>query len=166
MSLGSESPSMMKVLLILTMGEWRYDCLRPFPVDEVFSFLKGLRPPVDLPELPKPRKKSAKTPHSFPDDWKNLISSYEPNFEKARKRFRKGYASKFAHFLTGNNYEPWSKSTTWRHVGAPNETNVRKSLGGIISLFKEWKFIEETNIPGRYQRVENSVPYLERLLKP
>ena len=109
------------------------------------------------------RTKSPKKTNSFPDDWDNLINSFEPYFENARKNFSKDKARKLAQYITSEKYVPWSKSVTWRHVGVPNETNERKKLGPVISLFRKWRFIEEEEGSDKHIRVEESIPYLKKL---
>jgi len=47
----------------------------------------------------------------------------------------------------------------------PNETNERKKLGPVISLFREWQFIEEEKGTDKYVRVEESIPYLKKLFE-
>ena len=131
--------------------------------DEILKFLKTLKP-KDVPKLTKLPIKPDKI-HSFPEDWDRLLNSYEPVYERARKRFSKDNARKLAQYITSENYEPWSKSTTWRHVGLPNDTKERKKLGPVVSLFREWRFIEEAGVRDMYKRVEESVSFLAKLLK-
>ncbi len=132
---------------------------------EIMEFLKTLKPKYDVKEPMRSRAKLHRKTFSFPDDWEKLISSYEPVYERSRKLFNKDYASRFANFLTSNRYEPWSKSTTWRHVGVPNDTSERKKLGPVVTLFLKWGFIEQAEITDKYNRVEESVPYLQKLLE-
>lgn len=133
--------------------------------DEILEFLRRLKPRDDFPEHPRSRTKRSKKSHSFPDDWKELLSSYEPDYDKARKKFGKGYNLKLAQYIISDNYKPWSKSTTWRYLGMPNDPNERKKSGPVILLFREWRFIEEVGGTDKYKRVEESVQYLEKLLE-
>jgi len=132
---------------------------------EILEFLRTLKPRIKFQEYTISRTKSVKKIHSFPDDWDQLLNSYEPDYEGARKRFRKDNYLKLAQYVISENYKPWSKSTTWRHVGVPNETTERKKLGPVISLFREWRFIEEIGGTDKYKRVEESVPYMEKLIE-
>jgi hypothetical protein len=133
--------------------------------DEILEFLRTLKPSDDFQEHPISRTKKPKKSHSFPYDWEQLISSYEPDYDRARKRFRKDYYRKFGCYIISDKCQAWSKSTTWRHVGVPNEANERKKLGPVVSLFREWGFIGETGGTNMYERVEESVPYLKKLLE-
>jgi predicted type IV restriction endonuclease len=133
--------------------------------EEILEFLRTLRTSDDFPEYPRSRTKKPKKSRSFPDDWDQLLSSYEPDYDKARKKFSKGYNLKLAQYVISENYKPWSKSTTWRHIGMPNDSNEKKKSGPVITLFREWRFIEEVGGTDRYKRVEESVPYLKKLLE-
>jgi len=133
--------------------------------DEILGFLKTLQTSGDVIEPPRLRTKRPKKRPSFPDDWEQLLNSFEPDYEQARKRFRRGYNCKLGQWIISENYKPWSKSITWRHVGAPNETNERKQLGPVVAFFRKWRFIEEEENTNKYVRVEESVPYLKELLE-
>lgn len=127
--------------------------------EEILKFLQTLKP-YRLP----PRKKPPKLPPRLPKDWELLLASFEPAYERARERFRSGYYRKLAQYLIGGQYGPWSKITTWRHVGAPRDPGERKKLGPVVALFREWRFIEEAE-GAMYKRVEEGVPYLKKLLE-
>ncbi len=133
--------------------------------DEILEFLRTLKPRDDFPEHPRSRPKKPKKSHSFPDDWEELPNSFEPDYYKARKKFSKGYNLKLAQYVISETYKPWSKSTTWRHIGMPNDPNEKKKSGPVITLFREWRFIEEVEGTDKYKRVEESVPYLKKLLE-
>lgn len=133
--------------------------------EEILKFLKTLEPSADVLKPPRPRTNRPKKIHSFPVDWEQLLSSYEPVYERARKRFSNEYLRNLAQYLTSEKYEPWSKSITWRYAGAPNEPNIRKQLGPVIAFFREWRFIEDEEGTDKYVRVEESVPYLKKLLE-
>ena len=130
--------------------------------EEILQFFRALKSPDAPAERPKELRKPHIS-HLFPEDWQKLLDSFEPEYERARQRFREGYYRKFAQYLIGDQYVPWSKSTTWRHIGVPNITEERKRLGNVISLFKKWHFIEDAERPDLYQRVEKSVTYLQKL---
>ena len=132
---------------------------------EILSFLKALKPPGESGVRVKSRMKHTKEPLSFPEDWQKLIDSFEPEYDRPRKRFLEGYYRKLAKYLIGEKYSPWSKSTTWRHVSAPNDTSERKKLGNVISLFRKWHFIEDADKADMYQRVDESIPYLQKLIE-
>jgi len=132
--------------------------------DEILTFVKSLKPKISTTEPISRRTRKSEKDHSFPNDWHSLLDSYEPEYERARARFRKAYYSKLGHYLISDKYGPWSKSTTWRHVGIRNDPNERKKLGPVISLFREWHFIEDGEGIDMYKRVEDSVPYLTKLL--
>lgn len=133
--------------------------------EEILSFFAALKLPAAPAEHVKERTRRTKKSHSFPEDWHELLHSFEPEPHRARTRFREGYYRKLGQYLISGQYRPWSKSTTWRHVGAPDVTNERKKLGPVISLFREWHFIEEAETVDVYQRVEESVLYLQKLLE-
>jgi hypothetical protein len=131
--------------------------------DEILNFLKTLQTRDYTPEpgIIKPPKKL-----SFPDDWDKLLNAYETRYEKARYQFRKSYHHNLGQWLISEEYKPWSKSITWRLVGAPNEPNKRKQVGPVVQIFKEWGFIKEEKERGdKYVRVDESVPYLKKLLE-
>jgi predicted type IV restriction endonuclease len=132
--------------------------------DEILRFLGTLKTsdgaPITKTKLPK-----GGIP-SFPDDWDKLLNSYEPRYERARKRFLEGYYRNLGQWLISKDYEPWSKSTTWRRVGTPNEASKRKQVGPVVTLFRDWQFIKEEKEGGdKYVRVEESVLYLTKLLE-
>jgi hypothetical protein len=133
--------------------------------EEILSFFKALKPPDAPTGRPKKRMRQAEKSHSFPEDWQKLLNSFEPEYDRASRRFREGYYRKLAQYLIGDQCSPWSKSTTWRHVGTPKDRDERKKLGPVISLFREWHFIEDAEGVEMYQRVEKSVPYLKKLLE-
>lgn len=131
--------------------------------EEILAFFKALELPSPPTEVTKKRTRRDQKPLSFPEDWQQLLDSFEPRYEKARKRFRKGYYLKLAQYLIRDQCRPWSKTTTWRHVGMSSDPNERKRLGPVIALFREWHFIEDAEGIGMYQRVEDSVPFLRKL---
>lgn len=133
--------------------------------DEILEFLRMLKIKHDIPERPILRTKSAKKTYSFPDDWDQLLNSYEPDYERARKRFRKDNYLKLGRYVISEECKPWSKKTTWRHVGLANNARERKKLGPVMSLFREWRFIRETEAGDMYERVEESLPYLKKLVE-
>lgn len=133
--------------------------------EEILTFFKALKPPGASAERARKRMGRAQKSHSFPEDWQKLLDSFEPEYDGASRRFREGYYRKLAQYLIGGQYGPWSKITTWRHVGAPRDPGERKKLGPVISLFRKWHFIEDAEGAEMYQRVEESVPYLRKLLE-
>jgi predicted type IV restriction endonuclease len=135
-----------------------------FESDEILEFLKKLEISGDIPRPLKDRGKRRRT-FSFPRDWEQLLNSYEPEYERARKRFRRGYNLKLAQWVINENYTPWSKSITWRCAGVPNEPNAKKQLGPVVAFFREWGFIKEEEGTDKYVRVEEGVPYLKKVLQ-
>jgi len=133
--------------------------------EEILTFLGKLKLPSASAERSKKSTRRAQKSHLFPEDWQRLPDSFEPQYDGARRRFREGYYRKLAQYLISDQYGPWSKSTTWRHVGTPRDTSERKKLGPVIALFREWHFIEDAEGVEMYQRVEESVPYLQKLLE-
>lgn len=89
--------------------------------EEILTFFKALRPLDASSERTKKMMRRAKKSHSFPEDWQRLLDSFEPVYEGARRRFREGYYRKLLQYLISNECAPWSKSTTWRHVGMRND---------------------------------------------
>ena len=131
--------------------------------DEILKFLKnfGKKDVAPPPTQPPPHKVL-----SFPDDWDKLLTSYEPFYERARKRLLEGYYHNLGKWLISEDYKPWSKSVTWRYAGTPNEPNKRKQVGPVATMFREWLFIkEEKEGSDRYIRVEESIPYLKKLFE-
>ena len=135
--------------------------------EEILSFFNALKPPRTFAVPAKKRtKRPQKEDHLFPEDWQKLLDSLEPEYARARRRFSKGYSPKLAQYIISDQYSGvWSKSITWRYVGARNETNEKKKLGPVMTLFREWNFIEEIEGTDKYERVEESVPYLQKLLE-
>ncbi len=164
-------PATLDTLITERMGDLLELVRRDLPSElditdeEILTFFKALKPPTvsDVPAK-KGMRQSQKT-LSFPEDWQQLVVSYEPKYEGARRRLREGYYRKLAQYLIGNQYSPWSKETTWRHVGTSRDAGDRKKLGPVVALFIEWRFIEEAEGARKYQRVEASVPYLRELLE-
>jgi hypothetical protein len=96
-----------------------------------------------------------------PKNWEQLIESYESPYRLARWFFRTSYYRKLGEYLINQNYKPWPKDLTWKHVGLPEGSNEKK-VGHAVVLFREWGFIKETG--EKYCRVEECVPYLKKLL--
>jgi len=111
--------------------------------------------------LPQPR-----SPNWAPKlkDWERLIDSYESPYRLARWFFRTSYYRKLGEYLISENYKPWSKDSTWRHLGLSNGINEEKKVRHAMILFKEWGFIKETEAD-KYCRVEGCPPYLKKLLE-
>lgn len=129
--------------------------------EKILDFLKTLQlPDVGRPPPPPPPPEEK----IFPYDWEQLLTSFEPKYEKDRGRFFSDYYRTFGRYLISEKYQPWSHKTTWRHAGLPDNPNEKKKCGNIIVLFKEWQFIEKVD-GARYQRVEEKVPYLIKLLE-
>lgn len=134
--------------------------------DEILDFLRTLKSSEDAPEHPRLRTKRPKKELSFPDDWKKLIESHEPIYEKPRKRFRDSFYSKFGEWIISDKYQPWHYTTTWRYAGLRDETKEKKKSGWVITLFKEWGFIEKMKIDNdKYVRVDEGVQYLKKLFE-
>jgi hypothetical protein len=47
----------------------------------------------------------------------------------------------------------------------PNDPTEKKKLGPVITLFKEWGFIREAGAGDMWERVEEGVTYLKKLLE-
>ena len=131
---------------------------------EMLEYVKSLKPPVSPAAHAVRSTRQAEIELSFPKDWEYLLDSFEPLYERARNRFRKDNYRKLGEYLVGEECTPWSKKTTWRYVGASSDIKARKRLGTVISLFKKWNFIESVEKDKKYKRVEESIPYLKRLL--
>jgi hypothetical protein len=97
-----------------------------------------------------------------PKNWEQLIESYESPYRLARWFFRTSYYRKLGEYLINENYKPWSKDLTWKHIDLPESSNVRKKVEHAVVLFREWGFIKESG--EKYCRVEECVPYLKKLL--
>lgn len=128
--------------------------------DGILEFLKTLKTSGPPPPPPQPPARS------FPGDWEKLLNSFEPLYEGKRKRFLEGYYRILGQWLISEEYQPWSKAVTWRIVGTSNEPNKRKQVGPVVTLFREWQFIKkDKERSDKYVRVEESVPYLKKLLE-
>jgi hypothetical protein len=99
-----------------------------------------------------------------PINWEQLIDSYESPYRLARWFFRTSYYRKLGEYLISENYKPWSKDSTWRHIGLTNGTNEGKKIRHAVILFREWGFIEESGAD-KYCRVDECTPYLKKLLE-
>ena len=128
--------------------------------DEILSFFRALKPPSASAGHAQKRKRQNQKSLSFPEDWQELLTSYDDKYMGARKRFQKDYYRKLAQYLISDQYKTWSKKSTWRHAGTSNDSNDKKKFGPVITLFREWHFIEVAEGEGMYKRVEESVPYL------
>ena len=132
--------------------------------EEILTFFKELKWARTVVKHSLKRGKEQRD-LSFPQDWQKLLDSFEPEYDRARSRFREGYYRKLAHYLVDDQCRPWSKSATWRYVGAPKDADERKKLGPVIALFREWHFIEDAEGVEMYKRVEDSVSFLKKLLE-
>jgi hypothetical protein len=99
-----------------------------------------------------------------PINWEQLIDSYESPYRLARWFFRTSYYRKLGEYLISENYKPWSKDSTWRHIGLTNGTNEGKKIRHAVILFREWGFIKEAGAD-KYCRVDECTPYLKKLLE-
>ena len=97
-------------------------------------------------------------------NWERLIDSYESPYRLARWFFQTSYYRRLGEYLISENYKPWSKNSTWRHLGLPNSKNEEKKVRHAVILFREWGFIEETGTDN-YCRVEGCSSYLQKLLE-
>jgi len=131
--------------------------------DEILTFFRALKPRDAFDGHDRPLEPPDTL--SFPEDWQKLLDSFEPAYDRARSRFREGYCRKLAQYLISDQCSPWSKKTTWRHVGMSKDAGERKKLGPVISLFRKWHFMEDAERVEMYQRVEESIPYLRKLLE-
>jgi len=126
--------------------------------DEILLFLNTLKSEVPRQEI------KSKIWFSDPGKWKQLVDSHESQYRLARWFFRTSYYRKLGEYLIHENYRPWSKDSTWRHVGLPNGATERKKIDHAMFLFQEWGFIEDSG-DEKYSRVEGCVPYLKQLLE-
>jgi hypothetical protein len=126
--------------------------------EEILQFLKKSRP-----EYSPPQTKS-QIWFSNPGKWEQLVDSHESPYRLARWFFRTSYYRKFGEYLISENYKPWSKDSTWRHAGLPDDTKEKKKVEHAVVLFQEWGFIEDTG-DSKYCRVEECVPYLKKILE-
>lgn len=126
--------------------------------EEIVHFLNAFKP-----EFLPPQAKS-QIWFSNPDKWEQLIDSHESHYRLARWFFRTSYYRKLGEYLINENYRPWAKDSTWRHVGLPNGVNERKKINHAVFLFQEWGFIKEAG-DEKYCRVDGCVPYLKQLLE-
>jgi len=97
-------------------------------------------------------------------NWERLIDSYESHYRMARWFFQTSYYRKLGEYLISNNYTPWSKDSTWKHLGLSDGTKEEKKVRHAVALFQEWGFIEETG-NDNYSRVVGCSPYLKKLLE-
>lgn len=97
-------------------------------------------------------------------NWDRLIDSYESPYRLARWFFRTSYYRKLGEYLISENYRPWSKDSTWRHLGLMSGKNEEKKVRHAVMLFQEWGFIKETEAE-KYCRVEGCSPILKQLLE-
>ncbi len=97
-------------------------------------------------------------------NWERLINSYESQYRMARWFFQTSYYRKLGEYLISNNYTPWTKDSTWKHLGLSDGTKAEKKVRHAVALFQEWGFIEE-NGNDNYSRVVGCSPYLKKLLE-
>lgn len=97
-------------------------------------------------------------------DWDLLIDSYNSHYRLARWFFQTSYYRRLGEYLISEGYKPWSKDSTWRHVGLTNDSNVEKKVRHAEALFLEWGFIKKTD-GDKFSRVEGCSSYLKRLLE-
>lgn len=134
--------------------------------EEILEFFTTLNPPEVAPGYSRSKVKPPKPARSSPEDWEQLLDSFDPEYEGARKRFNKDLNLKLGRYLISQGYKPWSSKITWRLVGLTEDKDERKKSGPVVTHFKDWGFIKQSE--GRedmYERVEDSVPYLKRLFE-
>lgn len=130
--------------------------------EEILEFLRTLKQYDGATEHLRRVTKQPERTREFPDEWKELLDSDEPEYEQDRKRFRSDPNRKLAQYLISEEYKEWSKKNTWKHAGIPKERAKRS--GPVITLFSKWRFIEKAEGRGMYKRVEDSFQYLKKLL--
>jgi hypothetical protein len=74
-------------------------------------------------------------------------------------------------YLISNEYEPWPKTVTFSLFGLKRRgTETKTVTGPAVGVYKEYGFVDIVNPQARqneitYQRVEEAIPYLKRILK-
>ncbi len=141
--------------------------------DEVFKFLQTCQPtPSDVEHPPTSRGKTEMFSPS-PDEWENLISNdRDPKYKKARKQLLQNQRTRLAQYIVGEKYEPWRAIITYSILGLGTRSSETKTITGpAVGIYRKWGFIRlqdsSESKPGRmiYERVEEAVPYLKRLLE-
>jgi hypothetical protein len=132
--------------------------------EQILEYFKALQPPSAPTARPRKGRRPDQEPLSFPEDWQELLDSFEPKYSKPRRRFQQALYRKVGQFIIDQS-EPWSKRTTFMYVGiAREDESERRRLGPVMALFNEWNFIQESG-DKRWQRVDKSVPFLKKLLE-
>jgi len=133
---------------------------------EILEFLTTLKLPEVAAGYRGSKIKQPKIIRSSPQDWEQLLDSFEPEYERARKRFNKDFYLKLGRYLISQGYKPWSSKTTWRLIGLPDDGDEKKKGAPVVTHFKEWGFIKQSESrEDMYERVEDGVPYLKKLFE-
>jgi hypothetical protein len=107
----------------------------------------------------------------FPPEWEKLVTSLEPRFVKARETLLTEPRRKLGEYLISNNYEAWPQTLTYSLLGLPTRGSDTKGVTSpALGLYKKYGFIEVVDPQARpdeitYQRVDEAMPYLRRILQ-
>jgi hypothetical protein len=169
-------PQCLKKLLSTMKGEFLELARKALPaelmVDDqtIIDYFDGLNAQVSSATRER-RPPSHRILDAGPEDWEKLVTSDEPQYEKARVVLLRQERSKLGEYLVGDSYKPWSKALTFKLLGYPRRgTDTKGKTSQAIRPYKKWNFIREAASQDRrvkgevYERVEESVPFLKRLL--
>ena len=134
--------------------------------EEISEFLRTLKHYDVGTESSRLGPKKPEIIRKYPDEYEQLLASDLPNYDMARRRFRRDLYRKLGEYLISEKYKPWAKSRTWKLVDiSDNKPHEKKKVGPVIGLFMEWRFIEKAEGRDMYKRVEDGVEYLKKLLE-
>ena len=139
--------------------------------EEILQFLKDcLRKGADTrrPSFPEKRTREFRP---CPPEWERLVTSREPRYAKARETLLTDPRRKLGEYLISNDYEPWRITMTYSLLGLQRRGSDTKTVTGpAVGRYRLYGFIEVVDPQARpdeitYQRVEEAMPYLRRILQ-
>ena len=138
------------------------------PSEKILQFMKECQwvRTGRVPLLPPPGKFPP-----CPEEWEKLVTSLEPRYERARKTLLKDPRQRLGEYLISDNYQPWRMTITFSLLGLTKRGSDTKAVTGpAVERYKVYGFIEIVDPQARpdeitYQRVEQAMPYLKRILQ-
>jgi hypothetical protein len=118
-----------------------------------------------------PGKKKATEFTPCKEEWENLVTSREPKYERARETLLSGRRRRLAENLVSPDCKPWRKTVTFLLLGLSKRGKDTKTVTGpAVERYMKYGFIKIVDPHVRpdeitYQRVDEAMEYLERILQ-
>lgn len=138
--------------------------------EEILQFLKECQwKGTEIRKTGFAKEKRRFTP--CPPEWEKLVTSREPRNVRARETLLIDPRRKLGEYLISDNYEPWPYTLTFSLLGLPTRGSDTKAVTGpAVGIYRKYGFIEVVDPQARldeitYQRVDEAMPYLRRILQ-